>query len=111
MRLTDHGDLDPAVEKRLEIEDSVRAKYRSDELAWQTTLILDALRTQQPSTARGVANYFCNADQDRLVCLIADAYRYGDWRPVIDELRELFEAAVQSAAEKNLPAELKETTE
>ena len=111
MRLTDHGDLDPAVEKRLEIEDSVRAKYRADELAWQTTLVLDALRTQQPLTARGVANYFCNDNHDQLVCLIAGAYRHGDLQPVIDELRELFDAAVASVAGENLPAELKETTE
>ena len=107
MKLTDHGDLDPAVEKRLEIDDSVRAKYRADELAWQTTLVLDALRAQRPSIALQVADYLCNADQDRLVCLIADAYRHGDWQPVIDELRELFDAAVQSAAEENLPAEFR----
>ena len=111
MKLTDHGDFDPAVEKRLEIDDAVRAKCRADELAWQMTLVLDALRTQQPLTARGVANYFCNDNHDQLVCLIADAYRYGDWQPVIDELRELFDAAVASVAGENLPAELKETTE
>jgi hypothetical protein len=108
MKLTDHGDLDPAVEKRLEIEDSVREKYRADELAWQTTLVLDALRAQRPSTALQVADYLCNADQNRLVCFIADAYRHGDWQPVIDELRELFDAAVQSMAEENLPAEFRE---
>jgi hypothetical protein len=108
MKLTDHGDLDPAVEKRLEIEDSVREKYRADELAWQTTLVLDALRAQRPSTVLQVADYLCNApDQDRLVCFIADAYRHGDWQPVIDELRELFDAAVESVAEENLPAEFR----
>ena len=111
MKLTDHGDFDPAVEKRLEIDDAVRAKCRADELAWQMTLVLDALRTQQPLTARGVANYFCNDNHDQLVCLIAGAYRHGDWQPVIDELRELFDAAVASVAGENLPAELKETTE
>ena len=107
MKLTDHGDFDPAVEKRLEIDDAVRAKCRADELAWQMTLVLDALRTQQPLTARGVANYFCNDNHDQLVCLIAGAYRYGDWRPVIDELRELFDAAVKSVAEEMLPAEFR----
>jgi N-acetylglucosamine kinase-like BadF-type ATPase len=115
MKLTDHGDLDPAVEKRLEIDDAVRAKYRADELARQTTLVLDALREQRPSMASQVADYFCNADQDRLVCLIAKAYWkaywIGDWQPVIDELRELFDAAVESVAEENLPTELKETSE
>jgi hypothetical protein len=111
MKLTDHGDLDPAVEKRLKIDDAVRAKYRSDELAWQTTLVLDALRAQRPSTALQVADYFCNADQDRLVCLIAGAYRHGDWEPVLDELCELFDAAVANVAEENLPTELKETSE
>ena len=111
MKLTDHGDLDPAVEKRLEIDDAVREKYRADELAWQTTLVLDALRAQRPSMALQVADYLCNADQDRLVCFIADAYRHGDWQLVIDELRELFDAAVESMAKENLPTELKETSE
>jgi len=81
MKLTDHGDLDPAVEKRLEIEDAVREKYRADELAWQTRLVRDALRARR--------------------------YRHGDWQPVIDELRELFDAAVESVAEENLPAEFR----
>ena len=107
MRLTDHGDLDPAVEKRLEIEDSVRAKYRKDEIAWQTTLLLNALRAKRWSTTLKVADYLCNADQAGLVCLIADAYRHGDWQPVIDELRELFDAAVKSVAEEMLPAEFR----
>ena len=108
MKLTDHGDLDPAVEKRLEIEDSVRAKYRKDEIAWQTTLLLNALRAKRWSTTLKVADYLCNADQARLVGFIADAYQHGDWQPVIDELRELFNAAVQSAAEENLPAEFRQ---
>jgi hypothetical protein len=107
MKLTDHGDLDPAVEKRLEIEDAVREKYRADELAWQTRLVRDALRARRPSMAWQVSDYLCNADQNRLVCFIADAYRHGDWQPVIDELRELFDAAVESVAEENLPAEFR----
>ena len=66
---------------------------------------------ERAETARNVANYLCNDDQDRLVCLIAKAYWIGDWQPVIDELRYLFDAAVQSVAEENLPTELKETSE
>jgi len=57
MKLTDHGDLDPAVEKRLEIEDAVREKYRADELAWQTRLVRDALRARRPSMAWQVSDY------------------------------------------------------
>ena len=110
MKLTDHGDLDPAVEKRLEIDDAILAERRADWIAWKKILIHDALSEKRRSMALQVADYLCNADQDRLVCLIAGAYRHGDWQPVIDELRELFDAAVQSVAEENLPAELKETS-
>lgn len=108
MKLTDHGDFDPAVEKRLEIDDSILAERRADWIAWKTKLIHDALNEERAETARNVANYFCNDDQDRLVCLIATAYWLGDWQPVIDELRKLFDAAVQSAAEENLPAEFRQ---
>ena len=105
MRLTDHADLDPAVEKRLEIDDAILAERRADWIAWKKILIHDALSEKRPSMGLRVADYLCNADQARLVCLIAGAYRHGDWQPVIDELRELFEAAVQSVAAEHLPAE------
>ena len=108
MRLTDHGDLDPAVEKRLEIDDAILAERRADWIAWKKILIHDALSEKRRSMALQVADYLCNADQDRLVCLIAGAYRHGDWQPVIDELRELFNAAVASVAEENLPAEFRQ---
>jgi hypothetical protein len=107
MKITDHGDLDPAVEKRLEIDDVILAERRADWLAWKTQLIHDALNEERAETARNVANYLCNDDQDRLVCLIAKAYWIGDWQPVIDELRELFDAAVKSVAEESLPAEFR----
>jgi hypothetical protein len=86
MKITDHGDLDPAVEKRLEIDDVILAERRADWLAWKTQLIHDALNEERAETARNVANYFCNDEQDRLVCLIAKAYWIGDWQLVIDEL-------------------------
>ena len=105
MRLTDHGDLDPAVEKRLEIDDAILAERRAEWIAWEKNLIHDALSEKRPSMALQVSDYLCNADQDQLVCLIAGAYRHGDWQPVIDELRELFDAAVQSVAAEHLPAE------
>ncbi len=108
MKITDHGDLDPAIEKRLEIDDAILAERRADWLAWKKILIHDALSEKRPSVVLQVAGCLCNADQDRLVCLIAGAYRHGDWQPVLDELRELFDAAVQSMAEENLPAEFRE---
>jgi len=60
-------------------------------------------RTTSTASVYGVASFRLPL----LVCFIADAYRHGDWQPVIDELRELFDAAVESVAEENLPAEFR----